>query len=460
MQDNIILQSDSYKYSQPCQYPPDTTKIYSYFESRIGSSWPYTVFFGLQAIMQDRLSGRVVTSEKIDEAEEVINAHFGKKIFDRAGWEHILNVHGGRLPIKIKSVLEGSCIPTSNVLFTVENTDPACFWLPSFLETMLSKIWYPCTVATQSREIYKLLKEYAIIIGDVPSIDFKLHDFGYRGVSSEESAGIGGASHLLSFQGTDNIAALMFLKKHYYANMAGYSIPASEHTTMISWDKEHEQDAMKNMLDKFPDGIIACVSDSYNIYNACSEIWGTALKDQVMNRNGTLVVRPDSGNPTHVVMQVLEILGEKFGYTINNKGYKVLDPHVRIIQGDGIDYDTIAKILYAMMQESWSIDNIAFGSGGALLQKLNRDTQRFAYKCSAIERSSVWHPVSKDPVTAAFKKSKAGRFKLIKNEDNTYNTVDINTVGMNQLKTVFENGEILQTQTLEHIKQRLLESIY
>ena len=174
-----------------------------------------------------------------------------------------------------------------------------------------------------------------------------------------------------------------------------------------------------------------------------------------MGRNGTLVVRPDSGNPIEIVMSCLEILGEKFGYTINAKGYKVLDPHIRIIQGDGVDSSIIDAILSGMMSEMWSADNIAFGIGGALLQKLNRDTLKFAFKCSAIKRSGTWHDVNKDPVTAAYKKSKAGRLKLIRVSNGPLKTVSFDSAGIDYLGTVFENGEIVRTQNLIDIRNML-----
>ena len=452
---NLILLSDSYKYSHARQYPPDSEYVYSYLESR-GGAWPRTVFFGLQYILKKYLEGQVITQEKIDEAESLINSHMGRPLFNKEGFQYILDEHEGKLPVQIKAVPEGSIIPTHNVLMTICNTDPKCFWLPNFLETLLVQCWYPITVATQSYHLRKLIDNYLELTGDVSLAPFKLHDFGFRGVSSIESAGIGGAAHLLSFLGTDTVAALTFLRDYYGSeNVAGFSIPASEHSTMTSWGREHEADAMANMLQSYPDGIIACVSDSYNIFDACSEIWGTTLKDQIMGRNGTLVVRPDSGNPIEIVMSCLEILGEKFGYTINAKGYKVLDPHIRIIQGDGVDSSIIDAILSGMMSEMWSADNIAFGMGGALLQKLNRDTLKFAFKCSAIKRSGTWHDVNKDPVTAAYKKSKAGRFKLIQTSNSLIKTVPYYVPGNDLLQTVFENGTITKNQNLTDIRNML-----
>ena len=325
---NICWLTDSYKVSHHVQYKPGTTRIYSYFESRSGSVFPWTVFFGLQYWLKQYLAGPVVTREKIDEAEELFNLHFGGRVFNRRGWEHILNKHGGHLPIEIKAVPEGSVVKESNVLMTVENTDPAAFWLTNYLETLLVQVWYPSTVATQSRAMKIIILKYLALTGDESLIAFKLHDFGFRGVTCPEQAAIGGAAHLVNFQGTDTVAALVLLRKFYGEKIAGFSIPAAEHSTITSWGRDHEVDACRNMLRQYPSGLVATVSDSYDIFNCCANIWGGALKQEVLARDGTLVIRPDSGDPPTIVVKVLDILGDKFGFTVNAKGYKVLCPKV------------------------------------------------------------------------------------------------------------------------------------
>lgn len=451
---NIVLLTDSYKVGHYPQYPKGTTNIYSYFESR-GGMFPETVFFGLQYFLEQYLS-TPVTKEMVDEAAEFYKEHFGTdKLFNRAGWDYIVEKHNGKLPIRIKAVAEGTVVKTSNVLMTVENTDPECFWLTNYLETLLSQVWYPTTVATLSREMKKLIARYLDKTGDPNLINFKLHDFGFRGVSSVESAGLGGAAHLVNFMGTDTVAGLVLAKKHYKAGMAGFSIPASEHSTITSWGGQSgEKEAMKNMILQYGDyPIYACVSDSYDIYRACREYWGKDLKELVENAKGTLVVRPDSGIPHVVVVNCLDILGEKFGYTINNKGYKVLNPKVRLIQGDGIDYEETRKILQKMEESGWSADNVAFGMGGGLLQKLNRDTQKFAFKCSSAVVKGHLRDVYKNPITDSGKNSKRGRLSLI-NKDGELTTVDGSDHTNDQLTTVYENGEIKRRYTFSEIRER------
>lgn len=456
MQPNIILLTDSYKLSHYKQYPAGTSQIYSYFESR-GGEFEGVTFFGLQYLLKEYLEGQVVTQEKIDRADKIYAAHFGtEKLFNKAGWEYILHTHNGHLPIRIKAVAEGTVIPTHNVMLTIENTDPNCFWLTNFLETLLLQLWYPCTVATISREVKDLITKYLNETGDPRTIDFKLHDFGFRGVSSVQSAGIGGAAHLINFMGTDTVAALTFIQEYYTPDgMFGFSIPAAEHSTITSWGRDNETDAYRNMLQQYPEGLVAVVSDSYDIYNACEHIWGEVLKDEILQRNGTLVVRPDSGEPKDVVLKCTQILGEKIGFTVNEKGYKVLNPKIRIIQGDGVNYESIGEILEHLKNHGWSADNVAFGMGGALLQKVHRDTQKFAFKCSCATVNGEDRDVYKDPATDHGKKSKRGRLKLVK-ENEIYITKALNDDGEDILQTVFENGKILIEIDFQGVKDNSL----
>ncbi len=451
---NIILNSDSYKYSQFNQYPEGTEYVYSYIESR-GGKYDETVFFGLQAFIKEYML-TPVTIEMIDEAEAIITAH--GEPFNREGWEYIVREHGGNLPVIIKAVPEGTVVGVKNVLATIENTDPACYWLTSFLETaLLRAIWYPTTVATNSYQSKKLILDYLEKTGDPSTIDFKLHDFGARGVSSLESAGIGGAAHLVNFMGTDTVEALLFARRYYGADMAGFSIPAMEHSTVTSWGREGEVASYRNMIKQNakPGGLVAAVSDSYDIFAAC-EKWGTELKQDVVDSGATLVVRPDSGDPADVVAKCLKILDKYFGHTVNDKGYKVLN-NVRVLQGDGINHQTIRSILYTITLAGYSADNVAFGQGGALLQIVNRDDQKFAMKCSAAFVNGEWVDVFKDPITDKGKRSKKGRmvlvetdngFKTVTTEDAEYDAVKDQDV----LEVVYSTGKLIRDMTFDEIR--------
>lgn len=455
---NFILMTDSYKLSHNPAYKKGIKNVYSYLESR-GGKFPYTVFFGLQYYLKKYLAGVVITKEMIDEAEQFCLEHFGRAdVFNRKGWETILNVHGGKLPLRIRAVPEGMIIPVLNALMDIEVTDEEndLKWLTNSVETLLLKIWYTITIATQSREIKKIILESLKKTGTPETIGFKCHDFGYRGVTSEEQAALGSAAHLLSFMGTDTTAGITMLKQYYGATeMPGFSIPATEHSIMCSFGRNHEIEACENFLDTYPNGLIACVSDTYNIYDCCEYIWGGALKDKVLNRDGTLVVRPDSGDFFEVIPRVLDILWKQFGgYEL--KGYKVLNNHIRVIQGDGMDSETIKDLYNHINRMGWSSDNLAVGSGGGLLMKnVNRDTQKFAIKASAVkEVDGTWVGIKKDPITDKGKQSKMGRLKLIQDFDGNLKTVTEDVRGTNLLEVVFENGEIKKEYTLNEIRKR------
>jgi len=419
--DNIIMLTDSYKLSHFKQYPPGTQYVYSYFESR-GGKFDEVTFFGLQYFIKRYLSGPVVTEEKIQQAKKWCTSHMtqpgvegsGEAAFNEPGWRYILETHGGVLPIKIKAVPEGTVVPNKNVLFTMENTDPECFWLTNYLESLLVQVWHPMTVSTNSRACKRVIMEAFKETGCEINffLTFKLHDFGFRGVSSVESAATGGAGHLVNFSGTDTMAGYLCAAQYYGEEMAGWSIPAAEHSTITSWGKEGEVDAFKNMLTQYPKGLVAVVSDSFDIIKACTDYWGGELIDLIKNRDGVLVVRPDSGDPATIVVEVLEALGSKFPTTETSTGHKMLPPYLRVIQGDGISLESLKLILDNMTKNGWAADNLAFGSGGALLQKLNRDTQKCAFKCCSIVINGVEREVFKDPITDPGKRSKKGRLTL------------------------------------------------
>jgi len=432
------------------QYPAGTEKVYSYFECRKGAKFAETPFFGLQFIIKNHLEGVVVTREKIENAAKLCKAHFGsEKYFNREGWEYILNSHGGKLPVVIKAVEEGTVVPINNVLMTIENTDNKCFWLTNFLETILSQVWYPITVASLSREVKVNIKEYLDLTSDGGLLNFGLHDFGFRGASSWESAGIGGAAHLINFLGTDTVVAMEVAVNYYNADLNGlaFSVAATEHSVMTALGKNGEEQVVENLLNEYPTGILSVVSDSYDIYNFVSNIVGTKFKDRILARDGVFVVRPDSITPTHPTPEeemvwIMENLWANIGGTINSKGYKVIDPSVRVLWGDGIDLEGIKKILYAVTKAGFATENIAcFGMGGGLLQKVNRDTQRCAFKCSAQYRDGQWYDIQKNPKDVS-KASKKGKLKLIK-VDGEFETVGENDSGEDYLKVVFYNGVLV-----------------
>ena len=462
---NLLLNTDSYKASHWLQYPPGTDATFFYVESR-GGVHDRTVFFGLQAILKEYLA-KPVTHADIDEARDLFAAH--GEPFNEAGWRYIVDTHGGLLPIRIRAVPEGTVVPTHQALVTIESTDPQAYWVPSYLETLLLRLWYPVTVATISWHAKQTIRQFLERTSDDPEgqLPFKLHDFGARGVSSTESAAFGGAAHLVNFLGTDTVSGLLLARRYYHEPMAGYSIPAAEHSTITSWGREHEVDAYRNMLTQFgkPGAIVAVVSDSYDIFHAIREHWGKTLRDEVIASGATLVVRPDSGDPVDVVHQCVSMLDEAFGHTVNGKGYKVLN-HVRVIQGDGINPTSIRAILERITSYGYATDNLAFGMGGALLQRLDRDTQKFALKCSAARIDGEWIDVYKDPVTDKGKSSKRGRMTLLRHREyGHFKTVPVppeaasleeavKPLGFDDaMVTVWEDGRIVNDWTFAQVRE-------
>ena len=455
---NLILATDSYKHSHFLQYPPEGHAISAYIEARPNDFAQEVVFMGLQPFLIDQLA-RPITAEDIIEAEAICLAH--EVPFNRAGWQIILDDHAGLLPIEIRALPEGMIVPTGVPLVQVETTDPRLPWLATFIETaLLRAIWYPTTVATLSRQCRLIIREGLEQTSDDPhgQLLFKLHDFGARGTSSPQSAALGGMAHLVNFMGTDTMEALVAARRYYGADMAGFSIPAAEHSTMTSWGRAREKEAYENMLDAF-DGegkVVAVVSDSYDLDAALSKIWGGALRDKVLMRKGTLVVRPDSGDPVETPVRTIKTLWHAFGGTTNAKGYRVLDPHVRVIQGDGMTPATIALLIERLIAEGFAIDNIAFGMGGGLLQQVNRDTLRFAMKANAMrDADGVWHDVAKAPATDPAKASKAGRQAVVY-ENQRYVARKIEEVADadNLMRPIWRDGTMLVRHSFEDLRKR------
>lgn len=459
MRTNPLMNTDSYKHSHYLQYPPGTEYVSSYIESR-GGMFDKTVMFGLQYIRDEYLT-KPFNQAHIDRAEKKAAAHGIP--FNKEGFQYILDTYKGFWPVKITAVPEGTVVDGKNVLVQIVNTDPKCFWVTSFIETMILRVWYTINVASLSwhikQDILKALEKTADKPMDV--IGFMLNDFGSRGTGCLEQSVVGGMAHLTSFQGTDNLPAIDNMDDYYDEFMAGFSIAAAEHATITSWEKENESKAYANMIDKFASkGILAVVSDSYDIYNACKNIWGNELKEKVKTCGARVVIRPDSGDPETVPVECVKILMNAFyeDVTVNDKGYRVLPSYLRVIQGDGVNRESINKIMLNLILEGYSVENVCFGMGGALLQKHDRDSLKFAQKCSAVCVNGIWRDVFKDPITDKGKQSKKGILGLYKDSNNKYVTDRVENAYMyktgNLLKTVYANGECYGHFTLKEIRER------
>ena len=460
--DNLIINTDNYKHCHYSLYPKGTEYVSSYIESR-GGIYPSTMFVGLQAFIRDYLM-RPITLEDIDEAEATEREQ--GMHFNRENWMGILNDHGGYLPVEIEAVPEGTVLPPRNVLVQLINTDPKYFWATSFFETaLLRAVWYPTTIGTLSWLCKQIIREALDQTSDHPEIlRFMLHDYGARGVSSQQSAALGGLAHLVNFNQSDTVPGILAAKKWYNAVDPSNSGPNSEHAGFCAWGRENEVDAMRNMLEMYREnGVALLLTDTYDHEHAVKNIIGKELKEEIENFPGLVGARPDSGDPVQVTSDTTEWLMDAFGYTTNSKGYKVLPDYIRVVQGDGIVIDSLREIYIELERRGLAADNAVFGMGGGLLQHVNRDTMNFGQKANAVRVNGEWIDIYKQPTGDSMKVSKAGRLAL-KYENGTYETVPRDSIPPeeNVLVPVFRDGKLLKkwdfTELIERSEQSFMNS--
>jgi len=439
--------------------------MFDYAEARSTNVFKETLFFGIQYYIKRYLLNPI-TMEDVEEAKELLE-NTGVS-FNYEDWGYIVDKHNGYLPIRIKAVKEGTLVPNKNVLFTVESTDTKVPWVASFVETLLLKLWYSCNTATRSFYVKKMLKPYFDKTSGNKDIDFTFLNFGDRGSSSVETAIIGGMAHLTSFKGTDNLNSLRYTKRFYGCNMGGYSIDATEHSTLSSWGETDEYKMIDNLLEVNKDKpLVACVMDTYNYLRAVNVVTaGTFLEKIESDEYPNFVIRPDSGNPLELIPKTLDIMEENgVKYYTNKKGYKVFK-HYKILWGDGINEDNIKDILDVVTDMGYSVDNFVFGSGGWLMTEHSRDTAGWAMKCSNIsliqDNNIIERDVFKNPITDKKKKSKKGKVTLYKDLD----TMDFFTekIGytnpkrnfVETLDIVYENGRLYNETSLDEIRENLM----
>lgn len=465
-----ILNADTYKSTHWTFEHPEFESSYSYIEARKGGAFNEVMFFGLQYALRYYLSQQV-TPAMIDEAELELTAHGVP--FNRAEWEHIVKAHGGYLPIRVSAIPEGMIVPHGTVLVTIESLDPQCAGLAAYVETLVQRaVWFPSTIATRSMRWFRLIERYLQDSGTPELTGFKMVDFGARGVSSTESAGLGGMAHLVNFQVTDNLMGIRFARHAYQSEgMPGFSIPATEHSVTTSWGQENELAFFEHILDVHGDkpGIggvgrypVSVVIDTYD-QDAALAMWGGPLRNKLLNSNMQLVARPDSGDPIINVVHCLDVLGNLFGWEMNDKGHRVLPDAVRLIQGDGINEETLRRIMQRCVYHRWSIDNVTFGSGGGLLAAdVTRDTHRFAQKTSQVVIGGRERETQKIVKTDPSKASKKGRFAVVwpklSNKVQTIAERDLDPGERNLLQPVFETGKLINPWSFEDVRNTAANS--
>jgi len=458
---NLILATDIYKFSHPSAYAPNVTGMYAYQEAR--TKGDIIVPFGAQMLVMKTLANNV-TKKMVDHAEKFCRKN--NAAFDRAKWDYIIEKYDGYLPVTVRTVAEGTPVMSGNVILTVECTDPEVFWLASYIETFLLRgIWYPTTIATQGRLMKQKFAHFYEISGAMlDNLVWAMNDFGARGVTSAEQAEIGGAAHMVNFKGSDTTEGIDAANIYYNDVMSSdFAVSATEHSIECSFGLEDagEREYLKHTIELFmPRGIGSIVIDGKDVYRAVRTLCEPEFVNLVKTSGGKLVARPDSGDMMEIVPWILQQFEAAYGYALNRKGFKQLN-NVGVIQGDGIDLLSSQSLMGKIVALGYSADVFVMGSGGGLLQKVNRDTFKFAQKASAILVDRKWVPIAKDPVTDPGKKSKAGRVSLAHKIGGTspqdYVSYDID-LGVpsgyeDALVTIYDHGKLMNFITLAEVRK-------
>ncbi len=493
MKNNPLLMTDGYKTSHHKMYPEGTTLVYSNFTPRSVKRMPENakdiVVFGLQYVMtyihelyQENFFNRP-KDEVVGEAKTFLSNYLGTD-YDCSHFEALHDL--GYLPIKVKGLTEGTVITEKIPMLTIYNTHPDFFWLPNFLETLISSlIWKPVHSASLAYGYKKILVKHAEKTDktNIGFVDFQGHDFSFRGMQHPESAISSGMGFLTSFSGTDTIPTLQAVKYYYGDENVAFSVPASEHAVMTAYGKENEIEGFRRLIKQYPTGILSLVSDSFNLWDVCTK-FVVELKEEIMNRDGKLVIRPDSGDPVDILCGynsfgnqdliergylgdknhpsykgVIELLWDVFGGTVNEQGYKVLDSHIGALYGDSITIERADEICKRLETKGFASTNVVLGVGSYSMGYCTRDNQGGAVKATYVEVNGVGREIFKDPITDdGTKKSATGLLCVTLNEEKEIYLVDkVNWETENEglLQTIYKDGEFFNTTTLTEIRKRL-----
>lgn len=478
---NPLLLTDGYKLGHKEQYPAETTLVYSNWtprKSRI-EGIDHVVFFGLQYFIKEYLIKRF-NENFFDLPKEDVVSEYKKYVDNYLGVDydvsHIGELHDlGYLPIEIKALPEGTEVPIRVPMFTLVNTKPEFFWLTNYLETLLSSIiWQPCTSATIAKQYQKILSKYATETDkeNLEFITWQGHDFSMRGMSGTESAIISGMGHALSFSGSDTLPVAKAYELYYNTDVTKElvigSVNATEHSVMCAGSKDDEIGTFRRLLKTYPTGILSVVSDTWDLWKVLTE-YLPELKDEILNRDGKLVIRPDSGDPVDIICGcehenevvakgVVELLWDEFGGTINAQGYKVLNPKIGAIYGDSITIDRATQICERLKEKGFASTNVVLGIGSFTYQYNTRDTFGFAMKATYVVVNGEGREIFKDPITDdGTKKSAKGLVQLYESEGRIHlkDQCSLEDEKQGLLKTVFKDGKLIMDDNLSTIRERI-----
>ncbi len=490
---NALNAIDFYKTDHRRQYPAGTTEVYANFTPRsdhyanMGIDFDHhIIFFGLQYFILDYLIGnwsqtffRLRKSVAISAYKRRMDFALGE---DAIRMEHIEALHDlGYLPLKIKALPEGTRVPIGVPVLTILNTHPDFFWLTNYIESVLScYLWKPITSATIAFQYRKLLTQYALKThSSLDFVPFQAHDFSFRGLSGPQDAASSGAAHLTSFVGTDTVLAIDFHEYYYGADaeieLIGCSVPATEHSVMCMGMEDGELNTFRRLInDIYPSGIVSIVSDTWDFWKVITE-YTVELKQDILQRNGKVVLRPDSGDPIKIICGdpeaekyspqykgAVQCLWEVFGGETRN-GYSHLDSHIGLIYGDSITLDRAEMILKGLANKGFASDNIVFGVGSYTYQHVTRDTFGWAVKTTSGKVGNERRDIFKDPKTdSGTKRSAKGLLRIDYNEQGKLALFDQQTLeqeNTGKLETIFLNGSLKISTTLQEIRERIKEQL-
>ncbi len=489
---NPLTAIDFYKTDHRRQYPEGTTQVYANFTPRSGRLANVidrddikVVFFGLQYFIKDFLidtwNQEFFERDKtkvVSQYKRRMDTSLGENTIDTA---HIEALHDlGYLPLKIKALPEGSKVPMGVPVLTVVNTHPDFFWLTNYIETIMScYLWKPITSATTAFEYKKLLTKYAKLTGTpLDVVQFQAHDFSFRGLSSWQDAAISGAAHLTSFYGTDTVSAIDLLEEYYDIDatqeLIGASVPATEHSVMCMGTSEGELETFRRLIeDIYPHGIVSIVSDTWDFWQVITE-YLVLLKQKILDRQGKVVIRPDSGNPVKIICGdddapidtpeykgAVECLWEIFGGTKTETGYKMLDSHIGLIYGDSITLTRATEILQKLKAKGFTSGNIVFGVGSYTYQYVTRDNFGFAVKATSGIVNQERRDIFKNPKTGNGEKKSARGLLRVEKKDGTfvlYEQQTPNQEAQGELKPIFVDSKLVKTHSLTDIRARIVNN--
>ncbi len=491
---NPLTAIDFYKADHRRQYPQGTTEVYSNFTARSGRLAKVLkdtydnkiVFFGLQYFIKEFLIRawnecffNKPKAEVVSSYKRRMDQSLGKDAIDVA---HIASLHDlGYLPLIIKALPEGARVPIGVPVLTIVNTHPDFFWLTNYIETIISSyLWKPTTSATTAYEYKKLLTDYAVKTGSSKEfVQFQAHDFSFRGMSSLQDAALSGAGHLTSFFGTDTVPAIDLLEDYYHANAEqetlGCSVPATEHSVMCMGMRDGELATFRRLITEvYPAGIVSIVSDTWDFWKVVTE-YAVVLKEIILQREGKVVIRPDSGDPVKIIAGdpdstpgspeykgAIECLWDIFGGTVTDKGYKLLDSHIGLIYGDSITLERAIDILQRLAEKGFASTNVVLGVGSYTYQYVTRDNFGFAMKATSGVVNGERRDIFKDPNTdSGTKKSAKGllRVERVGNQLVLHDQQSEEQEQQGLLKVVFKDGKLMQSISLAEIRKRIDEEI-